>query len=254
MLSDIRPGNMLAALSEAHQAGPATQLTDMDATTPRRACNNAPDESLPSFSGRRLFETPEPPPTLLPYDGVVDLNNDAPPILSPPMPRLPTAGVKRGRPTNSKKTNVIGVHKAPKLETKAISFRHKSKHGKAKVILKVVLVDPNILRSVLEYKFQVEVGDLEQDLSKLKNSLKDPEINAGHCLRAYCTNEAYVIVEDIITRSRKQAEVACETCKLLVHKDDDEIKCASCLIRFHARCVGKVRATKRAWFCSECQQ
>ena len=71
-------------------------------------------------------------------------------------------------------------------------------------------------------------------------------------IRKYFTNDAWLVVANVLERKRKHPVWICQHCQHDLHSDASVI-CELCLTWFHLRCVGLFKNPKRKnWFCRSC--
>jgi len=71
-------------------------------------------------------------------------------------------------------------------------------------------------------------------------------------VRRYFTNDAWELVENVITTMNKRQLWLCSSCSEELDTSDS-IVCESCLEWYHLRCVGLTKPPKkRQWFCRGC--
>ena len=83
------------------------------------------------------------------------------------------------------------------------------------------------------------------------NAVLDENVDV-FLIRKYFTNDAWLVVANVLERKRKHPVWICQHCQHDLHSDASVI-CELCLTWFHLRCVGLFKNPKRKnWFCRSC--
>ncbi len=112
------------------------------------------------------------------------------------------------------------------------------------------LLDQECIRPVLNGKL-VEEDMVECRPEKISNAIIDENVDI-HLVRRYFSNDAWLLVQDVVRR-KKETDVW--TCAVCYHNLDqgESIICESCLEWHHFNCVGITRQPKsKNWFCRKC--
>ena len=110
-------------------------------------------------------------------------------------------------------------------------------------------VDEAILQAAL--KGQLIEEDVECRPEKVSNALLDENVDV-YLVRKYFSQEAWMIVEDVLRRKRECPVWICSLCCQDLHCQPSII-CECCLEWYHFRCVGlSGQPKKKNWFCRSC--
>ena len=96
----------------------------------------------------------------------------------------------------------------------------------------------------------VEEDMVECRPEKISNAILDETVDV-HIVRRYFSHDAWLIVEEVVDRKKKQDSWTCNLCHHTL--EGLNIICDSCLEWFHFRCVGITTQPKcKNWFCRKC--
>ena len=97
----------------------------------------------------------------------------------------------------------------------------------------------------------IEEEEVECRPERVSAAILDDTVDI--CLvRNHFTQDAWMVVEDVIQRKSKNMVWTCQTCLHDLHSEESII-CESCLLWFHFRCVGLTKLPKlKNWFCRAC--
>ena len=114
------------------------------------------------------------------------------------------------------------------------------------------LVDAKVVDVVLKTPGKlVEEEDVEVRPEKLPDGILDENIDI-HLIRRYFSNDAWLMVMDVIKQKQDNPVYVCKICSHDLH-EQPSIVCDHCLQWFHVQCVGlKNIPKKKHWFCREC--
>ena len=113
------------------------------------------------------------------------------------------------------------------------------------------LVDPPIISAAMKEDKLIEEEHVECRPEKIPCSILDENVDI--CLvRSYFTNEAWMIVEDVVKRKQSFDIWFCATCQASL-EGRQAIICDLCLQWYHFTCVGiQTQPKKKNWFCRQC--
>ena len=109
-------------------------------------------------------------------------------------------------------------------------------------------IDPVLRKGKL-----IEESEVECRPERISSAILDESVDV-HLIRHYFTNDAWLIVQDVLKRKREGHVWICKGCNHDLDEDVSEaILCDSCLEWFHFQCVGIVKQPKqRNWYCRQC--
>lgn len=97
----------------------------------------------------------------------------------------------------------------------------------------------------------VEETEVESRPEKVPSSVLDENVEVS-LVRHYFTNDAWLLVEDVVERKRLMDVWLCNSC----NKDlniDESIVCEHCLLWYHFSCIAFSKMPKKKkWFCRSC--
>ena len=97
----------------------------------------------------------------------------------------------------------------------------------------------------------IEEESIECRPEKVSNAVLDENVDI-HLIRSYLSQEAWMIVQDVLQRKREFPSWTCCVCHHDLHCEASII-CESCLEWYHFRCVGLTgQPKKKNWFCRSC--
>ena len=116
------------------------------------------------------------------------------------------------------------------------------------VILKW-FVDADIATAATRENKLIEEEHVECRPEKIPCSVLDENVDM---VRHYFTNDAWMVVEDVVERKAKMDVWECSVCQHDLHDGRKSIVCESCLKWYHFTCVGLTKDPKRkVWFCKD---
>jgi zinc finger SWIM domain-containing protein 3 len=161
---------------------------------------------------------------------------------------------KRGRPKGHELT-VIGM--PAKKKSKKSNFQAPCSFIKLPVSAKeqIVLswfVDCTVVGRVLEQHGQlIKEEEVECIPEKINNAVLDENVDI-YLIRKYFSNDAWLLVEDVLSRKRENVSWICVSCNQDLHSRQSII-CDLCMNWHHLDCVGLTKIPKtRNWFCRCC--
>ena len=109
-------------------------------------------------------------------------------------------------------------------------------------------IDPVLRKGKL-----IEESEVECRPERISSAILDESVDV-HLIRHYFTNDAWLIVQDVLKRKREGRVWICKGCNHDLDEDVSEaILCDSCLQWFHFQCVGIVKQPKqRNWYYRQC--
>ena len=112
------------------------------------------------------------------------------------------------------------------------------------------LVDDEVLESALKGEL-IEEESVECRPEVVPNAVLDENVNI-FLIRKYFTNDAWLLVTDMLERKKEDPVWICRVCQHDLHSEASLI-CELCLTWYHLKCVGLTRSPKRKnWFCRSC--
>jgi hypothetical protein len=114
-------------------------------------------------------------------------------------------------------------------------------------------VDKELSSAVLSMngKQLIEEERVEVRPENLPDAILDDNVDV-HLIRKYFTNDAWLLVKDVVARKQNNPIYTCKTCQHDLHQSPS-IVCDHCLSWFHMKCVGlKQKPKARHWFCRSC--
>lgn len=177
---------------------------------------------------------------------------------------------RRGRPKGSDIT-VIGLPAKKKKSNKPVPFmrRHSSEKQKGclascictyvfcnyiTIIVPVMLswfVDQCKIDPVLRKGEVIEESEVECRPERISSAILDESVDI-YLIRHYFTNDAWLLVQDVLKRKSENHVWICKRCNHDIDEDSSEaILCDVCLLDF--RCVGIIKQPKQKnWYCRQC--
>ena len=111
-------------------------------------------------------------------------------------------------------------------------------------------VDKTVVQDAFDGKL-IEEEQVECRPEKIPNSDLDENVDV-HLVHSYFTNDAWLIVKDVLKRKTKSTSWICHSCNHDLHTQASII-CESCLQWYHFQCVGVMaQPKKKNWFCHSC--
>ena len=96
----------------------------------------------------------------------------------------------------------------------------------------------------------IDEGAVEVRPEMVHPGLIDENVNVAR-LRPYFSEDAWLLVNQVMQALRQNPKWFCDVCKAAV--EDDCVSCDSCLNWYHFRCVALKNAPKaKYWFCRVC--
>ena len=123
------------------------------------------------------------------------------------------------------------------------------------IIVTVILgwfVDKEEVTAVMKYpKNLIEETSVEVLLEKLPDAVLDENVDIN-LVRHYFSNDAWILVQDVVTRKKRNPVYTCKTCQHDLN-EFPAIVCDHCLSWYHMKCVGlKQNPKAKHWFCRDC--
>lgn len=112
-------------------------------------------------------------------------------------------------------------------------------------------VDKNVVEKAIKQRTLIEEDEVECRPEKVSDAILDENVDI-HLVRNHFSQDAWMLVEDVIQRKSDNMMWICHTCSHDLHSEESII-CDSCLLWFHFRCVGLTKSPKlKIWFCRAC--
>lgn len=114
-------------------------------------------------------------------------------------------------------------------------------------------VDEELSSAVLRMNGKQLIEEESVDVlpENLPDAILDDNVDV-HLIRKYFTNDAWLLVKDVVARKQNNPIYRCKSCQHDLHLSPS-IVCDHCLYWFHMQCVGLKRKPKtRHWFCRNC--
>ena len=103
-------------------------------------------------------------------------------------------------------------------------------------------------RKLLIQEEQVEVMP-----ERLPDATLDENVDV-HLVRKFFTNDAWLLVQDVLSRKRANPLYLCNVCSHDL-EEFESIVCEHCLCWFHLKCTGLKKPPKaKHWFCRRCHE
>ena len=114
------------------------------------------------------------------------------------------------------------------------------------------LVDHSVLNAAMKSDTLIDEDEVECRPEKIPCSILDENVHIS-LVRCYFTNEAWLVVQDVIAK-KKEADVwICGVCHKDLADGQESIICDSCLQWYHFSCVCLTKMPKKKkWFCKNC--
>ena len=113
-------------------------------------------------------------------------------------------------------------------------------------------VDKEIVEDVMDGVL-IEEDQVECRPEKVPNAVLDENVDI-HLVRSFFTEDAWLIVEDVLRRKQQSTVWICHVCQHDLH-EKPSIICDACLYWYHFECVGITAQPKRKnWFCRSCSK
>lgn len=116
------------------------------------------------------------------------------------------------------------------------------------------IVETNISSAVLkDPKMLINEEDVEVQPERIPYSAIDENVDI-HLIRKYFTNDAWLLVVDVIDQKRLNPVYMCNSCSHDLN-ESPSIMCDHCLSWFHIQCMGlKQNPKARYWYCRDCHK
>ena len=116
-------------------------------------------------------------------------------------------------------------------------------------------VDLDISSAVLKTpKKLIQERDVEVQPELVTNAVIDKNVNIHLIRRYFFTDDAWLLVMDVIEQKHNHPMYVCKICSHDLHKLPS-ILCDHCLNWFHIQCVGlKQNPKTQYWFCRGCHE
>ena len=113
------------------------------------------------------------------------------------------------------------------------------------------IVDGTLVPEAVSGRAIINEEDVETQPEKVPASILNENVFLNSC-RKYFTDDAWAYVEQLIICLQKNPVYYCGHCTNPIDDStENSVKCSSCLIWFHYKCVTKVTKAKH-WFCTSC--
>ena len=100
----------------------------------------------------------------------------------------------------------------------------------------------------------IEETSVEVLPEKIPDSVLDENVDIN-LVRHYFTNDAWVLVQDVVGRKKKNCVYICKFCQHNLDECPEANLCHGCLIWYHMKCVGLRQSPKaKHWFCRDCHK
>ena len=158
--------------------------------------------------------------------------------------------VKRKKGSN-KPTKFLLLHTSEKEKGKWGDYTHYDIIVIPFIVILKWFVDPLDIEAALKRDVLIEDESVECRPEKMSDAVVDENVDV--CLvRKYFTEDAWMIVKDIIELKRKKMVWKCNACYQDLHSKPS-ILCDGCLLWFHFQCVSLTKQPKtKTWFCRKC--
>ena len=112
-------------------------------------------------------------------------------------------------------------------------------------------VDEKILDSAIKHNQLIQEEEVECQPEKVSDAVVDDNVDV-HVVRKYFTNDAWMVVEEVMKLKLDKMNWICHSCSHDLHTEESII-CDSCLLWYHFTCASLIRKPKtKNWFCREC--
>lgn len=113
-------------------------------------------------------------------------------------------------------------------------------------------VDKCILNSAMKSDDLIDEDQVECRPEKVPCSVLDEAVEIS-IIRSFFTNDAWMVVTDVIQRNKEVDVWICALCEKDLADGTAAIICDSCLLWYHCTCVYvKQMPKKKMWFCKTC--
>ena len=112
-------------------------------------------------------------------------------------------------------------------------------------------LDSDIATEVQKTKTLVHEEQVEARPELLPDALLDENIDV-HLIRRFFTDDAWLLLEEVVSQKLKRNIYTCKHCSHDVH-ESPSVACDHCLNWFHMSCIGLKKGPKHTyWFCRQC--
>lgn len=112
-------------------------------------------------------------------------------------------------------------------------------------------VEDNVARAALEETVLVQEEEVEVRPECIPDAVMDENVDI-HLIRRFFSHDAWLVMEDTLSRKRRNFVYLCRYCAHDVH-ESVSVACDCCLLWFHLKCVGlKKEPKQKYWFCRQC--
>ena len=115
-------------------------------------------------------------------------------------------------------------------------------------------VDKKVAELALKQAVLIEEEHVECRPERITDAVVDENVDI-HLIRKYFTYDAWLLVEQVLTRKKKKMTWICKICHQDLHAKTSgpSIICESCLLWYHFTCAGLSKQPKtKNWFCRSC--
>ena len=97
----------------------------------------------------------------------------------------------------------------------------------------------------------IEEEDVETRPERVPNAVIDENVDI-HLIRKYFSNDAWLVVTDLVLQKQRNPVYVCKSCYHDLHKQPS-IMCDHCLMWYHIQCTGLKHEPKaKYWYCRDC--
>ena len=97
----------------------------------------------------------------------------------------------------------------------------------------------------------IEEEQVEVHPENLPDAILDENVDV-HLIRRYFSNDAWLVVQDVVSQKRSNPLYKCNICQHDLG-ESQSIVCDHCLSWFHTKCMGLKSVPKqRYWYCRRC--
>ena len=128
-------------------------------------------------------------------------------------------------------------------------------HTHTHTVILTWFVDDKVADAVLHNPKQmlIEEDQVECCPERLPDALLDDNVDV-HIVRQYFTNDAWMVVEDVVRQKVSHPVYVCRICFHDLH-EAESIACDHCLSWFHVKCTALKKTPKQKyWFCRKCHE
>ena len=165
---------------------------------------------------------------------------------------MPPALVRRGRPKNSEKTNVIGLPKQKKGKVSTLSRFVDMKNSEKEKQVLGWCVGEDVSKSYLGSgeKIRADIIDPTEISAALYNDFVNIE-----SISYWFDSDAWIKFKIFFDAKAASFVNRCSSCSKVDECHDELISCDHCLLNFHYTCakLKKISKKRSHWFCNRCK-